>query len=301
MKSAPGPARTPRRSWRIGGLERRRIARLDPVADHTEITRSSLQTLHGDRRLVLALFTVAFMKQVAVPTMARILWRRGTGDIVRNTALRNDDTIVFFGRFLDFGPDSPEGIAWIERMNEIHAHFPIRNDDTLYTLSTLALDPANIAAALGARPFSPTELEAHWRFWRAVAERQRLHDIPVTREDMRAWALDYERREFAPSAAGRAVSDALGEDFTARVLPARLRPFGREALSAISPANLRETHGLPRPRPAVRLAVRTASRAYLDGVVLRPVPLHRSLARTFGTSRTDTGDPAVVGYRHDGR
>lgn len=178
------------------------------------------------------------------------------------------------------------------------AHFPIRNDDALYTL---ALDPASIAATLGARPFSAAELEAHWRFWRAVAERQHLRDIPATREDMRCWARDYERREFAPSTAGRAVADALAADFSARALPAGLRPFGREILSVISPANLRETHGLPGPRPAVRSAVRTVSRAYLDGVALRPVPLDRSLARTFGTRRAATGDPAAVGHRHEGR
>lgn len=302
MSSASGSPSAPAGlRWTIGGVERRRIARLDPVTDHAEIARSSLQTLHGDRRLVLGLFTVAFMKQVAVPAMARILWRRGTGDIVRDTALRNDDTILFFGRFLDLGPDSPEGIAWIERMNEIHAHFPIRDDDALYTLSTLALDPADIAAELGAAPFTPAELEAHWRFWRAVAQRQRLRDIPGSREEMRAWARDYERREFAPSEAGRAVADALADDFSARVLPGPLRPYGREILGVLAPANLREIHGLPRPRPAVRTAVRAVGRAYLDGVVVRPVRLDRSLSRTFGRHRCAGADgPAEVGYRRPG-
>lgn len=302
MSSASGSPSAPAGlRWTIGGVERRRIARLDPVTDHAEIARSSLQTLHGDRRLVLGLFTVAFMKQVAVPAMARILWRRGTGDIVRDTALRNNDTILFFGRFLDLGPDSPEGIAWIERMNEIHAHFPIRDDDALYTLSTLALDPADIAAELGAAPFTPAELEAHWRFWRAVAQRQRLRDISGSREEMRAWARDYERREFAPSEAGRAVADALADDFSARVLPGPLRPYGREILGVLAPANLREIHGLPRPRPAVRAAVRAVGRAYLDGVVVRPVRLDRSLSRTFGRHRCAGADgPAEVGYRRPG-
>ncbi|WP_020659236.1 oxygenase MpaB family protein [Amycolatopsis benzoatilytica] len=285
------------RRWRTGGAERRRIARLDPEADHVEIARSSLQVLHGNRRLVLAMFTIAFMKQVAVPAMARILWRRGTGDIIRDTALRNDDTILFFGQLLDHGPDSPEGIAWIERMNEIHAHFPIRNDDALYTLSTLALDPAAVALALGARPFTPAELEAHWRFWRAVAQRQHLNGIPTTRAGMQQWADDYERREFAPSTAGRAVAEALAEDFAARVLPGPLRPLGREVLAAISPSNLRRVHSLPDPRFAVRTAVRLAGRSYLDGVVIRPVPLDRSLVRTFGGQRGHTDDPDSVGYR----
>lgn len=118
---------------------------------------------------------------------------------------------------------------------------------------------------------------------------------------MRAWARDYERREFAPSEAGRAVADALADDFSARVLPGPLRPYGREILGVLAPANLREIHGLPRPRPAVRAAVRAVGRAYLDGVVVRPVRLDRSLSRTFGRHRCAGADgPAEVGYRRPG-
>ncbi|GAA4853009.1 hypothetical protein GCM10023201_52870 [Actinomycetospora corticicola] len=283
--------------WTLGAAERHRLATLDPQRDYAEIARTSLETLHGHRALVLAMFTVSFMKQVAVPTMGRILWRKGTGDIVTDTAARNDDTIVFFGRFLEHGPDSPEGIRWIERLNAIHAHFPIRNTDSLYTLGTLALDPENIAAAVGARPFSRVELEGQWRFWRAVAVRQHLEDIPDDREELRAWMHRYEEQEFAPSEGGRAVADALVEDFSRRVLPTSVRHLGPEILAAVCPENLRATHGLPRPRPAVTAAVRTAGRAYLDGVAVRPVPRLRSLVRTFGTRHGGAPGPDDVGYR----
>ncbi|MCD2189828.1 oxygenase MpaB family protein [Actinomycetospora soli] len=282
--------------WVLGATERHRLTTLDPERDHTEIARTSLETLHGHRALVLAMFTVSFMKQVAVPTMGRILWRRGTGDIITDTAGRNDDTIVFFGRFLEHGPDSPEGIRWIERLNAIHAHFPIRDEDSLYTLGTLALDPEQIAAGLGARPFTRVELEGQWRFWRAVAVRQHLRDIPGSREELRTWMHRYEEQEFAPSEAGRAVADALVEDFSRRVLPAPLRPFGPEVLAAISPENLRVTHGLPRPRPAVTAAVRAVGRAYLDGVAVRPVPRDRSLVTLFDR-RGGASGPDRLGYR----
>lgn len=282
--------------WVLGATERRRLATLDPERDHTEIARTSLATLHGNRALVLAMFTVSFMKQVAVPTMGRILWRRGTGDIVTDTATRNDDTILFFGRFLEHGPDSPEGIRWIERLNAIHAHFPIRNADSLYTLGTLALDPEQIATSVGARPFSAIELEGQWRFWRAVAVRQHLTDIPETRAEMRTWVRAYEEREFAPSEGGRAVAAALIEDFSRRVLPARVRPYGPEVIAALCPENLRAAHGLPRPRPAVVGAVRTVGRSYLDGVAVRPVRRDRSLVTMFDRRRGASG-PGQVGYR----
>lgn len=149
---------------RPGLVVSRRINTLDPVADSAEIARLSLVALHGNPALTYALFTVAFMKQVAVPPMARILYRRGGGDIMQFPARRNDDTLLFFGQLLDHGPTSPTGRAWIERLNQIHAHFPIRNDDSLYTLSTLALDPHQITSDLAHSPFTATELEAQWLF-----------------------------------------------------------------------------------------------------------------------------------------
>ncbi len=288
---------TPLSGRRPGLAVSRRIARLDPVKDADEVARLSLVVLHGNAALTYALFTVAFMKQVAVPTMARILHRRGTGDIVRFPVRRNDDTIVFFGQLLDHGPDSETGAAWIERLNEIHAHFPIRNDDSLYTLATLALDPHALTSSLGRSPFTPVELDAHWHFWRAVARRQHLTDIPETRHGLATWAAAYERAEYAASPEGRAVTDALVDAFAERVLPRPLRPLAIDIISTVSPPALREVHGMPDPHPVVRRAVRVAVRAYVTSTPVRPVRLDRSLADDFGTRRYGVRAPAEVGYR----
>ncbi|WP_229053512.1 oxygenase MpaB family protein [Aeromicrobium sp. Leaf350] len=276
---------------------RRRIAALDPDRDADEIARLSLVTLHGHPTLVYALFTVAFMKQVAVPTMARILYRRGTGDIVVETIRRNDDTLVFFGQLLDHGPGSPTGREWIERLNRIHAHFPLRNSDSLYTLATLALDAEAITARAGITLFSPSELEAHWQFWRSVAEHQHLTDIPDTREDLRAWAADYEATEYATTHDGREIATALVTGFGERCLPRALRRWDGQIIAALCPPRLREVHELPAPSIVVTSLVRVALRLYALTVDVRRVPAERSMAQDFGTARYGERPPEDVGYQ----
>lgn len=280
-----------------GRAVRRQIAALDPDHDAEEIARLSLVTLHGHPSLVYALFTVAFLKQVAVPTMARTLYRRGTGDIVVETIRRNDDTLVFFGQLLDHGPGSSTGQEWIERLNQIHAHFPLRNSDSLYTLATLALDAESITARVGASLFTPEELESHWRFWRAVAQHQHLTDIPHSRVDLRAWAAEYESAEYASTHDGREIAVALVTAFGERCLPRVLRRWDGEVIATLCPPRLREVHGLPTPSVVVTALVRAAMRLYALTVSVRRVRVERSMAQDFGASRYGERPPAEVGYQ----
>ncbi|MFF4028103.1 oxygenase MpaB family protein [Nocardia elegans] len=285
---------------RVTGADvHRTIASLDPARDGYEISRLSLVTLHGHPPLVYALFTVAFLKQVAVPTMARTLYRRGTGDIVRSTIERNDDTIVFFGQLLDHGPDSETGRAWIDRLNQIHAHFPLRNQDSLYTLATLALDPHEITASLGASPFTSREREAHWMFWRAVAVRQHIEDVPATAAELREWSRRYELLEYEPSREGRAIAAALIEAFGERCLPRPLRPQAARIISVFCPPALREVHALPEPGPVITLAIRAAFHIYVRTLRHRRLDASRSLVQEFGDRRYGPRRPEEVGYhRH---
>ncbi|MGU3432182.1 oxygenase MpaB family protein [Actinomycetes bacterium M1A6_2h] len=275
----------------------RRIDALDPDRDADEIARLSLVTLHGNPVLTYALFTVAFMKQVAVPTMARILHRRGNGDIMTDAVTRNDDTLLFFAHLLDHGPTSAVGRAWIMRLNDIHGHFPIRNDDSLYTLATLALDPHRITSDVGRSPFGPAELDAHWHFWRTTAELQNLHGIPSSRADMMRWALDYETREYAPTPEGRAVAASLIDGFAARALPARLRRFAPQLLAAVSPPELRKVHDLPEPTAVARAFVSGTVSAYVRSTPIRLVDPGRSMVDRLGLQHLSNAAPLDVGYR----
>lgn len=285
------------RNVTIGRQVRREIERLDPLRDDRAVARLSLEVLHGNAMLVNALFTVSFIRQVAVPSIAKILHRRGRGDIVVRTAKRNDDTMVFFGKFLELGYDTSEGLAWIERLNEIHGHFPIRNEDSLYTLATLVLEPQRIAALVGSRPFSGTELQAQWHFWRGVAAAQRITDIPGSRDELARWTADFEAAEYARTDDGLAVTRRLVDDFADRWFPGPLRPLAPEVLSTFCDDRLRAVQNLPEPRPALAYVARSAVRTYFAATALRPVRRDRSFVETFGTARYGARDRDAVGYR----
>lgn len=283
--------------YRLGALERRRLASLDPIDDATEIAHGVLAGLFGRPALVYALFSVAFAQQVAIAPMARILHRRGTGDILVNTSQRNDDSLVFFGTLLDHGPESPEGQRWIERMNRIHAHFPIRPADSLYTLATLTLGPSRLAAGLGIDLLIAHEAEALWQFWAAVARQQHIPDIPADRHELQAWATAYEAAEYTPSSEGREIVRALIDDLGQRLLPRPLRGYAPDLVAAIAPANLIEVHGLAPARPGPAAVVTAALRGYVAATPVRPINTQRSLAAEFGAKRYGPRDPEAVGYR----
>lgn len=284
-----------------GSSIRKEIAQLDPHRDDRQLSRLSLEVLHGNKILVHALYTVSFIRQVAVPSIAKILHRRGTGDIMTATAKRNDDTIVFFGKFLELGHDTPAGLAWIERLNHVHSHFPIRNEDSLYTLATLALEPQRLAALAGAHPFSWAEQEAHWQFWRGVATAQRISDLPTSRAEMASWMTSFEEHEYAPTDAGREATVALVDDFAVRWFPRSLRHLAPAVLSAFCDGHLRSVQNLPTPHPVVSAAARSAARTYFATTPLRVVSRDRSFVSTFGTSKYGQRTAESVGYQRSRR
>ena len=88
-------------------------------------------------------------------------------------------------------------------------------------------------------------------------------------EESWRWTLDYERDHYAFSEGGRAVVDALLDDFAAR-LPAPLRPFGRQVLLAAMDDRLRSTHHLPSPRPGADSLLAVGGRAFFRLKSIRP-------------------------------
>jgi hypothetical protein len=57
---------------------RRRIASLDPERDNEQLTHLSLEVLYGDPMFVHASYLVAFLRQVAAPSIAQVVYSRST-------------------------------------------------------------------------------------------------------------------------------------------------------------------------------------------------------------------------------
>ena len=109
---------------------------------------------------------------------------------------------------LRHGPGSPAGAAVIDRMNRIHGHYAIGNDDFLYVLSTFVAEPIRWLARYGWRPLTPLEQEHLFLFWRGVGERMGIQALPDTLEDLLDLNERVEREAFAPAATNRRIAEA---------------------------------------------------------------------------------------------
>lgn len=274
------------------------IAHLDPTTDYDRIARLVAEVRYGMPPIMAAFYTVTFVRQVAVPSIGRILHRGGRAPAITATRKRNDDTLVFFGELFINGAASARGGATVDRMQEIHATFPITQDDYRYTLCTIMDQPHRSAQILGYQALSWSEQEGWYRFWRAVGERMGITEIPPTLDAAVAHARAYERTHWAPTKAGRAVADSVIDDYVARYLPRPLRPLGVRGFHALLGPEARAAHGYPEPNPALERVVLGGLRAYLRARRLMPDPAPRSVTASFGQAYGG-GCPhlADVGYR----
>lgn len=261
---------------RLGYAIKQRIAALDPVEDNEEVARLTFEVLYGDPIAVHAAYLVGFSRQVAVPGIARVIYRGGGGKYLRHVARRTDDTLALFGAFLHWGHSTPPGRAAIDRMEQVHAHFPITDEQKRYTLATLIFEAERMGRHIGFDPIDASQREASWRFWRGVAEQMPLGGLPPTADELWRWMLEYERQHWRYSDEGRRVVDRLFEDWTTRWFPRRARGFARQALLAMMDEELRAVLRLQDPSPWIERLLRTSGRAYAALTLARPLPIDRS-------------------------
>lgn len=261
---------------------RREIDRLDPVRDARRIAHLLLEVRYGEPRFVHPMFALAFSRQVAIPAIAKVLYRGGNGIILSQTAKRNDDTLVFFGLLLRHG-NSPEGRKVVERMNRMHARYPIPNELNLYTLSTLACLPQRLGRQFtGHDLFNEKEALAVYRFWVEVGEMMGITGIAGSPEAMLQWMLDYEAAEYAYTPDGHEVTLALAREYAQRWYPKALQDVGQHVFFAMFDDHLRETHRLPESTVAEKALVKAGVRAFVLSRQLLPDPAERDLLGMFG-------------------
>jgi hypothetical protein len=245
------------------------IRGLDPVKDHQRIAfLTSLQEFPWDttRSLELALFR-AFAVAKGTSLLA------GTGEFTRRTQKRYDDTVLILAEILEHGYDSERGRAALRRMNQMHGRHPIPNDEFLYVLSTFVFEPIRWNERFGWRPLLPQEKMASFYFWREIARRMAIRDVPDDYETFERYYHDFalQNYQFAPEnlALARATRDLL----LGWYLPKLLWPLGRPFVHAMMDDQLLDAVGLPHPHPAVRRLMEGAVR--LRSRIVRRLPSRR--------------------------
>lgn len=224
-----------------------RIAGLDPQADHEEITQILGEYVFPwDTETALSF---ALLRTFAVPSVSRIL--DGTGEFTRRPRKRYDDTELLLGEIGEHGYGSSRGRAAIRRVNQMHAAYPISQEDLRYVLSTFVFEPERWIERHGWRQLTGAELEAGWRYWRELGRRMGVRDLPESRAEFGRWNRAYEAAHFRFDPANRRVADATLDMYlrTRLRVPGPLLPAARRvALSLVEPELVRALGHRPPPR-----------------------------------------------------
>ncbi|MGH2750767.1 MAG: oxygenase MpaB family protein [Actinomycetota bacterium] len=221
----------------------REIRRLDPERDAERIVY--LDTAFEFPFDLTRSLELAFFRTFAVPSIAELLG--STGEFVERARKRYDDTDLLISTFAEHGHSSSLGRAAIRRMNQIHGRFSIANDDFLYVLSTMMLEPPRWNERFGRRPMVENERLATFHFWRAVGHLMNIKSIPDNYEEMDRFNVEFEQSRFGHTDAGHRIAVAMIEMFAGNIpgLPTRL---GARGVCALLDDPLLDALDLPRPK-----------------------------------------------------
>jgi hypothetical protein len=211
-----------------------------------------------------------------VPSIAELLG--ATGEFVQRARKRYDDTDLLISTFAEGGYSTPVGRAAIRRMNQLHGRFPIENEDFLYVLSSMVLEPFRWNERFGWRLALESERLATFHFWREVGRLMNIKDIPETYEELERFNVDFERTKFAYTDAGHRAAVAMIEMFVGKI-PGLPRRLGARGIYALLDQPLLAALGLPRPSAAERRMVEGALKLRARVVRLLP-PRRRPRLRT---------------------
>lgn len=233
-----------------------RIAALDAEKDAHEISHLAFEVRYGTPLFTHSIFSVAFARQAAVPSIAKVLYRNGKGGIITNTRKRNNDTLIFFGEFYKHG-DSGQGRKAIELLNFIHSHFNITNNENLYTLATIVCEPRRMGMFLANRDlFTKKEFRALYNFWKQLCTLMNIHSIPAGEEELYLWYEEFEKQQYGYSDEGKKIVEALANEFAERWYPSFMRYHGTQYYYSLFDDHLLQTLQIKKPHFIYRYAVK---------------------------------------------
>ncbi len=245
------------------------IERLDPDRDFERIC--FLSTNYDFPWDVEQSLSLAFFKTYGIPTISDLLDR--TGEFRHRAQKRYDDTKLILAEMFDNGFDSERGREANRRMNRMHGRYEISNDDYLYVLSTIVLEPIRWNQRWGWRRYTASESHAQLIYMREMARRMSIRNVPADLDALDRWSRAYEAANFRFSASNRRVADYTLNLYLSWY-PRPLRPLVRLLLLVILEDPLLDAFGYEHPPGWMRTLVDAAMR--LRAFVLGFVPRRRS-------------------------
>jgi mpaB/rubber oxygenase-like protein len=245
------------------------IERLDPEKDFQRICY--LSTNYDFPWDVEQSLSLAFFKTYGIPTISELLDR--TGEFRERAQKRYDDTKLILAEMFDHGIDGERGREANRRMNQMHGRFPIQNDDYIYVMSTIVLEPIRWNRRWGWRKYTDKELHAQLVYTGEMARRMGIRDVPPTLDSLEEWSRAYEAANLRFTESNRRVADYTLNLFLSW-FPRPARPLVRRAMLAILDDALLDAFGYERPGKVARTVVDRALRT--RAFVIRLLPRRRS-------------------------
>ncbi|MGI8521788.1 MAG: oxygenase MpaB family protein [Nocardioides sp.] len=214
---------------------------------------------------------IAFLRDCGIPTISALLDR--TGEFEHHGVKRYDDTILVQEEVGLDGIDSPRAHAAVRRLNRIHSHYDIPDDEFRFVLATTIVGPVEWIRAHGWRDLDPVELRAITSVTTRFGQLMGIQDLPTTYDGYLTLLRDYATERFAPTGANRRVTEATLRIARATA-PLPLKPFIRRVTIALMDEPLRVALGLPEQPAWFVAAVRRGLR--LRARLLRFAPPRRS-------------------------
>ncbi|ABS06069.1 oxygenase MpaB family protein [Kineococcus radiotolerans] len=212
------------------------------------------------RRLALAEFAtesrigfhLAYLRTFASPRVAGLLSH--TGQMQKEPRRRGTDTGLFMYELIHHGLGSEVGDEVVRRLNGMHHRFSIRNEDYVWILGTFVVLGVRTIRRFGWRELTVFEEQASIDWYRELAARMDLTDVPETFEEFDRWFSDYEQTQLRSSPAGRQLIAAT-LDTVFDPVPTPLRPLAVRAAAVLLEEPARSALGFAAPGPIVRTAV----------------------------------------------
>jgi mpaB/rubber oxygenase-like protein len=149
---------------------------------------------------------IAFLRDYGIPSIARLLDR--TRQFEDHGIKRYDDTLVFQEEAVAEGVDSVRAKAAVERLNAIHGHYDIPNDEFQYVLATTLVGPVRWIGRYGWRPLDPVEVVALTRFTTRFGELMGITGLPETYAGYEELLDSYEAERFELQPANTRLTEA---------------------------------------------------------------------------------------------
>jgi hypothetical protein len=252
------------------------IKGLDPEKDWHRI--AFLLTFHCfpwdmEKSLEFALF-----RTFAVPRISKLLL--GTGEFIKRTRKRYDDTELILYEILENGMDSERGKAAISLMNAMHGRYNIPNEDYLYVLSTFIFEPIRWMEKYGWRPFTEKEKHAIFINYKELAKRMKIIQVPEDLGQFEEWNSEYEKKYFRYDTANHLIAEKTIAVVLGNYLPQWLFWLGKPFVICLMDGPLRSSTGYKKPLWIIEKIFEMGMMAKLSIQRLLPEPKFPRLGTT---------------------